>query len=373
MRLEPARLENWLRNYYFDALIDISSSGVEPYTFDEIQSLVGIEPEDLAAVSFRDSRSAGADNLRRLVAERCGVADPSRVIVANGSTEAQLLVLMATLSAEDEVVVVAPAYHSILETVRALGCRLVRWRLRPEHGFRPDLLGLKRLVSSQTRMIIVNFPHNPTGITVNADEQRQLIDIAEQHGCFLFWDGAFEDLVFQGPPLRPVAALYSNGLSFGTMSKSFGLPGLRVGWGILPSSAVVQAAVTVRDYTTLALSPLVELIAERALEHFDSLVVPRLRLAACNRSYMLDWLAGSAQFLSCSDLGGGVIAFPRLLGIRDTDRFCHRLMSERGVLVVPGECFGMPGHVRLGFGGDAAQLRRGLDELAMALAAQRRT
>jgi len=367
MHFEPARLEDWLRDYYFDAAIDISSSGVEPYTFDELRPLIGIDLDDLAGMSFRDSRSAGADRLRYLVAERYGVSDPSRVIVANGSTEAQLLVLMATLSAGDEIVVIDPAYHSMVETVRAKGCRLVRWRLKPENGFHPDLDKLEELVCARTRMIIVNFPHNPTGVTVTKEEQRRLIDIASRNDCLLFWDGAFEDLIFQGSPLPAVATLYHKGMSFGSMSKSFGLPGLRVGWGVLPSSAFVKAAVAVRDYTTLALSPLVEFVAERVLEHSDSIVAPRLLLAATNRSYVLNWIAEHANLASCSEFGGGVIAFPRLLGVDDTTRFCHRLMSERRVLLVPGECFGMPGHVRLGFGGHSDQLHRGLDELADAL------
>lgn len=367
MRLRPAPLEDWLRDRYFDALVDISSSGVEPYTLAEVQSLVGIGPEDLARVSFRDSRSAGSDGLRRLVAERYGVGDPSRVLVANGSTEAQLLVLMATLSAGDEVVVVEPGYHTLVETVRALGCRLVRWRLRPEDGFRPDLDDLERLVTARTRMVLVNFPHNPTGVTVTAEEQQRLVDVAAERGCLLFWDGAFEDLVYGAAPLPPVAALHPRAMSFGSMSKAFGLPGLRVGWGVLPSPATVRAAVTVRDYTTLALSPLVELIAERALAHAGSLVGPRLRLAAGNRSYVLGWLARHGDLLSGNDVDGGVTAFPRLRRVHDTEAFCHRLMTERGVLLVPGECFGMPGYVRLGFGGDAAHLRRGLDEVASAL------
>jgi capreomycidine synthase len=367
MRFEPAKLEDWLRDYYFDASIDISSSGVEPYTFGDIQQLLGIDPNELYGVSFRDSRSAGAERLRRLVADRYRISDPSRVLVANGSTEAQLLVLMATLSVGDEVVVIEPAYHSLVETVRALGCHLVRWQLRIEDDFRPDLDVLEKLVHVGTKMIVVNFPHNPTGATVTRDEQLRLIDIAARNRCILFWDGAFEDLVLHGAPLPPVAAIYDKGMSFGSMSKSFGLPGLRVGWGALPSSAVVKAAVAVRDYTTLALSPLVEFIAERALGQVDAIMTPRLRLAGTNRAYVLDWLARHAHLLSCSEFGGGVIAFVRLLGINDTERFCHRLMTERRVLLVPGECFGMPGYVRLGFGGNSDHLHRGLDELGAAV------
>lgn len=366
MLLEPAPLEDWLRDRYFGAAVDISSSGVEPYTLGEIQSLLDLDPRELAAVSFRDSRSAGADELRSLVAQRYGVADPSRVLVASGSTEAQLLVLAATLTAGDEVVVVEPAYHSLISTVRALGCRVTRWRLRPEHGFRPDLDELRELVTSRTRMIVVNFPHNPTGVTLTPEEQRELLGIAGQHGCHLFWDGAFEDLVYDGLPLPAASALDERAFSFGTMSKSFGLPGLRVGWGIVPRD-VVRAAVTVRDYTTLASSPLVEFVAVRALRGADRLIGPRLRAAVASRTVVHDWLDLHREVVSCPSGGAGVVVFPALPRVADTAGFCDRLMREHAVLLVPGECFHLPGHVRLGFGGDPVALHKGLEALSSLL------
>lgn len=368
MRLERAKLEDYLRDYYFDAEVDISSSGVEPYDFAELKALTGIDPCGLIDLSFRDSRSAGSDQLRRHVADRCGIDDPSRVIVANGSTEAQLLVLMSCLSPGDQVVVVHPGYHSLVETVSALGCEPVAWRLLPEAGFRPDLDALERIVGSRTRMIIVNFPHNPTEVTLTAAEQLRLVDIAARHDVLLFWDGAFEDLVFDRPPLPPIANLYANGLSFGSMSKSFGLPGLRVGWGILPSAAFVDCAVAVRDYTTLALSPIIEWVAAQALQHAEALIEPRLRIAADNRSHLLEWLAANAGSVSCDSLDAGVVAFLRLLQVPDTEAFCHRVMEEHRVLLIPGECFGAPGYVRLGFGGQSADLHRGLEALAAMLA-----
>ncbi len=367
MRWARARLEDWLRDYYFDSLIDISSSGVQPYTFGEIQALAGISGDEVAAISFKDSRSAGSDRLRELIAARYGIYDPSRVIVANGSTEAQLLVLLAALSASDEVVVADPAYHSLVETVRAMGCRVTPWRLRPENGFRPDLDDLERLVHTRTKMIIVNFPHNPTGVTLTAEEQQRLIEIAARHDSLLFWDGAFEDLVFHGEALPPVARTYRNGMSFGTMSKSFGLPGLRVGWGVLPSSDFVTRAVSVRDYTTLALSPLIELVAERALENAEALITPRLSHAARNRDTVLAWLVQNPGLVRCQPSGSGVVMFVELPGVSDTEEFCHRLMKRRGVLLVPGECFGLPGYVRLGYGGEPDELRQGLDAVTAEL------
>ncbi|MBB5959623.1 capreomycidine synthase [Saccharothrix tamanrassetensis] len=359
MLFRPAPLEDWLRDYYFEASTDISSSGVEPYDFAQLRSLLGIEPEELDRVSFRDSPSAGSLELRSLIASRWGSGAASEVIVANGSTEAQLLVFASILGPGDEVVVVEPAYHSLISTVDALGCRVRRWHLRSEEQFQPDLEELRRLVTARTKMIVVNFPHNPTGVTLTHAEQRELVEIAQRYGSYLLWDGAFEDLVYDAPSLPAVSILYDRGISFGTLSKSYGLPGLRLGWAIGPSE-IVKHCVTTRDYTTLALSPLVEFVARQVVASADRLLLPRLQVAARNREVVDEWMGAHQRVVSYARPAAGVVVFPRLRSIPDTIAFCHRLMREHGVLLVPGECFHHPGHVRLGFGGDSVDLARGL-------------
>lgn len=364
--LRPAPLEDYLRDYYFDARVDISSSGVEPYTLGEVQELLGADAGELSAISLRDSRSAGADVLRDLVAARARAAS-DQVLVGNGSTEAQLLVLAAVLRPDDEVVVVEPAYHTLVSVAEAIGCRITGWPLRPEEAFRPDLDHLAQLVTPRTRMIIVNFPHNPCGVTLTRAEQDELVRIADQCEAYLFWDGAFEDLVHDAPPLPPVTR-YDRGLSFGSLSKSFGLPGLRVGWGIVPPD-VVRRAVQIRDYTTLATSPLVEAVAAGALAQPDRLVGPRLALARSNREIVRDWLAAHEDVISGAVPAAGVLVCPDVAGLDDTTALCHRLMCEHGVLVVPGGCFGLKGHLRIGFGGRTADLRAGLAALSLVLRA----
>lgn len=354
---ETSALEEWLRDYYFTASIDISSSGIEPYTFGELAALLGFSTHDLSPLSFRDSRSAGADELRALIARRAAV-DSNSVLATNGSTEAQLLTLAATLRAGDEVIVLEPAYHSLISTVRAMGCHVLSWRLRPDQQFQPNLDDLRELVSRQTKMIIVNFPHNPTGITLSREQQLELVRIAERHGSYLLWDGAFEDITYDGPVLPPVSAEYEKGLSFGTLSKAFGLPGLRAGWGIVPPY-VVDDAVRIRDYTTLALSPLVELIAIRVLQQPETVLESRLAMARENKQIVAAWLEDEPR-LSCAMPTAGVLVFPQLLDVKDTADFCRRMMHSHGVLLVPGECFGYAGYVRLGFGGSTSDLRQGL-------------
>jgi capreomycidine synthase len=364
--LPAADLEDWLRERYFAAAVDISSSGVHPYTFREVRQLLDIQPDDLDELTFRDSPSTGDRELRVAIASRWG-GDPEAVMATNGSTEAMFLLMHALIRPGDEVVVLEPAYHSPHVVARSIGARVVGWKLRYEDGFQPDVDDLRRLLSPHTRMIVANLPHNPTGATVDAATQRAIIAAADSVGAYLLWDAAFADLPMVGGPLPEATSLYERAITVNTLSKSFGLPGLRVGWCLAPPS-VIQSCVTIRDYTTLALSPLVEFVARRAVDQADRLLAPRLAEARANLELVQRWAASTAEHLGWVAPGGGVVAFPRLLSVGDDRAFCHRLMEQFRVLVVPGACFAASGHIRIGFALPTEQLLQGLDGVSAVLA-----
>ena len=366
MTLPGAALEDWLRERYFDAEIDISSSGVAPYSVPELREILGMSLEEFDQVTFTDSRSLGAPELREAIAARWGDGHGEKVVVANGSSEAAFLVMNAVLEPGDTVVVADPAYHALRGTAESLGCRIVCWALRPEDGFRPDLDQLRALVTPGTRMVVVNFPHNPTGVSVSPAEQEALVSVAESAGACLVWDAAFADLTYDVPPLPDATLLYDRAVTFGTLSKGYGLPGLRAGWCIGPPQ-IVNACAAIRDYTSLALSPLVELVAVRAVCGAGQLLAPRLAQARGNLAVTAEWASGNAGHLAWARPAGGVTAFPRLRRLAHTDAFCDRLLREHGVLLVPGSCFGYPQHVRLGFGGPAAELKEGLGRVSALL------
>jgi aspartate/methionine/tyrosine aminotransferase len=127
--------------------------------------------------------------------------------------------------------------------------------------------------------------------------------------------------------------------------------------------------VRVRDYLTISTSPLTELIATRVVENADQVIGPRLRTAAANRRAFLAWVAENADLVVCEPPGGGVSAFPQLLGVPDVDALCEELATDRGVLVVPGSCFGHPDHIRIGFGGDPKVFAAGLTGIGEAIRA----
>ncbi|WP_394437397.1 capreomycidine synthase [Streptomyces sp. SGAir0957] len=367
MHLPRAALEDWMRDFYFDTSLDLGSSGVRCYSLAELRALLGITVEELDAIALDDSPSYGGALLRRAVADRFTGGDTDRVMATHGSTEAIFVVMNALLSAGDEVVVVDPAYHSLTSVAEAIGCRLVRWRLRPETGFTPDMAELRALVTPRTRMIVVNFPHNPTGAHLTRAQFDDLLDLVDGHPELrLVWDAAFAELVWDGEPLPDPSVLHDRCVSLGTMSKAYGLPGTRVGW-CLAAPDVLERLVALRDALTICLSPLTEHLAARALAGADRILADRRTRAARNLERLTAWADDHNDLVSWSRPAGGVTAFPAFTGITDTEDLCRDLGARYDLLLVPGSGFGHPDRVRLGFGGAEDTFAAGLDRLHKAL------
>ena len=366
MEVVPAHLEHWMRDYYFNTEIDIGSSGVENFSFGELRQLFNITPEDLDRIVLCDSRTLGDPELRRAIGNRWANGNAERVMATNGSSEANYLVMHSLLEPGDEVVVLDPSYQQLFAIAETIGCKLKHWRLRFENSFRPDLSEARRLIGPQTRMIVVNFPHNPTGASLTPAEMDELIELAAGAGAYLVWDAVFAELTYDSPVLPDVGERYDRCITFGTLSKAYGLPGLRVGW-CLAAPEVLDRLVELRDYTTLALSPLVEHVATRAIENGDVLLKPRLAQARHNLELLLSWANRHSEFVSVVRPQGGVCVFMRLHGVADSEDFCRQFADEYSVLLVPGTSFGQPNHVRLGFGCSTRELTEGLSRLSQHL------
>ncbi|OZM72920.1 capreomycidine synthase [Amycolatopsis antarctica] len=361
--LPRARLEDWLRDRYFDTSVDISGSGVQDYTLGEVLDLAGAPTADLRELVFRDSHSLGGPELREAIARRFAGGRTDLVMATQGSSEGIYLAARTLLRPGDEIVVPGPGYHSPSLLAESIGCRVRTWELGHRDGAVSNVDELVAMIGPGTRAVAVNFPHNPTGATITPEEQRALVDACDSVGAYLFWDGAFTHLTYDRPPLPDPALAYPRALSFGTLSKGYGLPGLRVGW-CLAHPEVLAECVRLRDYVSLALSPLTELVARHAIEHADALLAPRLAQATRNRALVGDWVAEHTPLVRWERPAGGVAALPELTAIPDTEPFAEELLRTHGVLVVPGTCFGRPGHIRLGFGGPTNDLRQGLQRLA---------
>ncbi|HVR99832.1 MAG TPA: capreomycidine synthase [Thermoanaerobaculia bacterium] len=333
---------------------------------DDLCRLLDFSLDELRPLILQDSMSFGGTGLREALAEWFLAGDVARTLATHGSTEANFLLSHALLSPGDEIVASEPIYPQLAAVPQSIGCRLRSWPLRFDRGYRPDLDELRSLLSARTRMVVVNFPHNPTGAALTLEEETALIEAVSEVGAYLIWDCAFSELTYETPPVSQLRLLeYERSVTMGTLSKAYGLPGLRVGW-CLADPVILERMIQVRDYVTLHLSPLVEWIAERVIRSADLLVHRRLAQARHNLSVVSAWVEAQGGAVSWVPPQGGVTAFPRL-PFADTEPFCRRLAEEQKVLLVPGKSFGHPEHVRLGFGGATHHLSEGLRRLSLYL------
>ncbi|MFF3016143.1 capreomycidine synthase [Streptomyces sp. NPDC057939] len=369
-REEPPVLEEWYRRHLGPDIHDISSSGVHPYTFAEIRDLCRIPVDDLDAIVMDDSVSQGGAGIRRAVADRYAGGDADRVLVTHGSSEAISLTLSTLLGPGDRVVVQEGIYHSLGHYPRAAGCDVVELPARAvrDGGIDPGVLA--DVITPGTAAVIVNFPHNPTGVTLSTQGLKALTERTAETGAVLVWDAATAEIAHRWEVLPDPGADGGHTVSYGTFSKTFGLPGLRVGWAVAPKE-LITATFPLRDRTTLFLSPLVELIAERAMRHADELIGTRAAEARRNLAHLTDWMARHADQVRWTPPEGGVCALPVFreleraqAGPEAVERFCLELLARHRTLLVPGTAFGMPHGARLGFGGPEEDFRAGLAGLS---------
>ncbi|MCH9686586.1 MAG: aminotransferase class I/II-fold pyridoxal phosphate-dependent enzyme [Deltaproteobacteria bacterium] len=355
-----------MRAWYFKAPIDLGSSGATPIQLGRLRERLDIPPALLDECSLDDSDTLGAPGLRRAIATHYGNDDPARVLVGSGSNEVLFFLLSALFGPGDDVLVLDPIYHSLRNVAAAQGASLRPFELHPGRSFEVDIDALCDAIGPQTHAVIVNFPHMPTGRSIGKSAQDALIERCRSVGALLIWDGALMDMMHRGDPIANPTLRYERAILTGTLSKSFGLPGLRVGWAI-GAPELLQRVEVWKDHTSLYVSPLLERIAEVVVDRAPLLLDWRKKQVRDNLATLGAWLETMSDDVQTVMPDGGFTIFPRLPQIHDVDDFCRRLASEHGVMLVPGSCFGQPQHVRLGVGAPPDDLAEGLSRLGDAL------
>jgi len=235
---------------------------------------------------------------------------------------------------------------------RAIGCDVTPWRLREEGGaWIADLDELRRAFRPNTRVVVVNSPHNPTGYHFTVAEQAEVIALAEEHGVLLFSDEVYRESEHDPAERLPAACdLSQRAVSLGVMSKTYGLAGLRIGWIATRNAEVFAQMAAMKDYTTICNSAPSELLAEIALKHRGQLAARNVALIGENLKVLDGFFARQAGRFAWLRPRAGSVAFPRLVD-GEIEGFCQRLVTEAGVLLLPGTLFDVPGgYFRLGFG-----------------------
>jgi aspartate/methionine/tyrosine aminotransferase len=373
MKIEPFGLERWMTTYETRVTHDIAESGILPLTMDDLLSFAPADArartlDELRRLPLGYSEARGTLELRRLLAETYVGCDPENILVTTGAIEANFLLFNVLLSAGDHVIAPYPAYQQLYSVPRALGCDVSLWMVGPDNGFRYHLDELERLVTARTRLIVVNTPHNPSGAMLSADELKRVYALATSVGARVLCDEAYRWLTIPGGEslAPPIFDLGPNGISVGTVSKPFGLPGLRIGW-IAASREIAAACWGMRDYVSLSPGRLNDALACLAIRHRDRIIERNDGIISENLASVKAWIARHEGLLSWRPPRGGLLALLRYAHPIPSLDLANKLAEEYGVMLAPGSVFGYENHLRIGIGQRPSIFAEGLERTSACL------
>ncbi len=319
LSLSPFKLERYFAKYEFNARILLSSSDCDGLPMTELLQMAASESLALwQELRLGYTESQGHPLLRSEVARLYDQIPPENVLIA-APEEAIFIAMHALLRPEDHVVAITPSYQSLVEIARSIGCRVTLWpvTLGPA-GWQVDLDQLERSITPQTRLIVINFPHNPTGHQITHDELNAIIRMARVHGCTIFSDEMYRYLE-NDPALRlpAVCDVYEKGISLSGLSKSFALAGLRIGWLATQESALIGRWLAIKDYTTICNSAPSEILGLIALQNTERIVQRNLAIIRDNLVLAGQFFANHQEQLSWAPASGRLCRFSEVARPRD--------------------------------------------------------
>lgn len=321
---------------------------------------------DSLPVSIADLDLDGASHpryapLREAIAKRYGVT-PEQVVAADGTSMANFLAMAALISSGDEVLIERPTYEPLLGAASFLGAEVKRFDRRLEQGFQIDLDQIESAMSDRTRLIIITNLHNPSSALIEDDYLRALGEIAARNNARILIDEVYLDTAV--PPRRSAVHLGPEFVCTNSLTKAYGLSGLRCGW-ILTEPDLAERMWRLNDLFGVNQAHQAERLACIAFDHIDKVVGDTPALLARNRD-MFNAFAASRSDLECIPAEHGITVFPRWAG-GDTDRLDALLRETYETAIVPGRWFEMPEYFRIGLGCQTNMLEQGLERLGAAL------
>ena len=354
-------LEVWFDDYQYDIKCDIGESAVKFLTVGD----VGI---DVGSVALRYGHHTGEPQLKESLAKQYPGLSRDQVVVTSGASEVIFALNSALVKPGDHVIVEHPNYPSLYEIPRSLGCDVSFLPLNYEDGFKPNLDQLPELITPKTKLISLTHPNNPVGTMISEEELRAVIALAEERDIYLMFDETYRELDFTNP-LPTAASLSPKAISVSTMSKCYGLPGIRIGWLATRDQFILDSILTIREQITITNNAVGEAIALHVMDRKDEFLGRSREHVEKNFATVSQWVDAQTA-IEWVRPEAGVVGFPRFKESLDIDpeAFYRRLAEKYKTFVIPGRCFEIDNrYFRLGFGATHEEIEKGLDNFSRTL------
>lgn len=352
MKIQSFKLERYFAKYEFSAKYLLSSSDCEALTQQEVLILADEETKSLwnnLKLSYTESQ--GLPLLRKEISKLYQNTSIEDILVI-APEEGIFIVINSVLNKGDHVICTYPGYQSLYEIARAIGCEVTKWLPDEETNWRFDPNFLIDNIKSNTKLIVCNFPHNPTGYLPPNKDFKQIINIAKDHNLHLFSDEMYRFLEYDPKNRLPSASdMYDKAISLFGMSKTFGMPGVRLGWVVTKDQELYKQINEWKDYTTICTSAPSEILSLMALRAKEKIVSKQLSLLQRNQKKLDEFFRSYSNIFTCVSPKAGSICFPRIHLNHGALSFCQKVIQETGIMLLPSTVYDYDDqHVRIGFG-----------------------
>jgi aspartate/methionine/tyrosine aminotransferase len=362
---QPFIQERVMSKFEQDVDYNLADSGVHPLLLRELLAGDADFINTLMDTELNYAHANGIPELRNNIAALYSGAAEDNILVTVGAIEANYLTIRTLLSPEDEIVIMLPNYMQIWGVAKNHNLNIRTFNLKEENGWAPDLEELKEAVTPKTKLIAICNPNNPTGYILSDDEMRAIVSAADSVGAWILADEVYIGAErITSDETKSFYGLYDKVIATGSMSKAYGLPGLRLGWAVGPVPTIDDIWAR-HEYITISATMLSNKLAARALSP-----KVRPRLIQRTRDYikkgypvLQDWMDNHGEIFRINPPAAAAIAFVRYHLDINSSELTERLVKEKSVLIVPGDHFGLDKFLRVSFGLPPDYLRSGLDRI----------
>ena len=343
MKIADFKIEEWMNKYEASATYDLTTNCISPLSVNELSY-----DKSIFDVKLGYGDITGSIRLKTAIKSLYENQNVENITVTHGAIGANQLVFLSLLEKGDEVVSIVPTYQQHYSIPEALGCNVKLLFLKEDNNWLPDLEELENLVTKKTKLLCLNNPNNPTGAVVPDWMLSKIVEIAQKNNAWILSDEVYRGLNLIGKPYsQSIADLYEKGISVGSMSKTYSLPGLRVGW-IVGRLDLINEINHQRQYNTISISALDDYFSAIALEQRDIIAERNFKIIQNGVKILKNWLDVTPK-VRCILPKGGTTVLVKYNSSIPSKQFCLDLQNKTGVALLPGETLEMEGYVRLGF------------------------